>query len=93
MSDFKLTLSNILNTTETAVEIQDTYGEDFDARRGDFVVTPESDGAITILINDVTKGDIQHFTQRLYDEHEDFFIRVSERIGRAYFSIDDEDVS
>jgi hypothetical protein len=96
MADFKLTLTNVGDPQETASAILAEHGDDYDAGRGDFVVdfdTNNPDMAVTILVKDVARGDIQDLTQRLYDEHEDFFIRVAEQIGNGWFLIDGEDMA
>jgi len=69
MSDFKLSITNIADAFAAIAAIE-AHGEDFDAARGDFVVSTVNDGTIEVLVKDVAKGDIQALVDDLHNEIE-----------------------
>lgn len=93
--DYKLTFENPVEPDDRTVRfLIDTYGENWDASLGDFIVTVLAPGVIEVIAKNVTAGDTLILLEDIGRDFDDLiYVSASERTkdGGSWFPTDLED--
>jgi hypothetical protein len=93
MGDFRITISRLdgIDASTLAENIMAAYGEDFDARLGDFKCDVDGERVIVTVL-DVTGGDVDMLASDIANDADaTFVIQLAQREGASWFPRDEGD--
>ena len=89
---YRIRFQDVDDAEGVASQILDAYGDDYDAKLGDFTVEVLDANAIQVILRDVALGDVKAVAEGVIDDIVGgAAFQVSKREAGSWFAVDLED--